>query len=614
MSGKMTISKNVEQDILEGTLFQSKKKEKNVIAQTPKHKIASSVDNGFQATSNYTEGDEGRDDLDIYALQLIELIQSDSKWDLAYLTEFEKSVLYRYFYRSNPVIGRIIDLHTDIPLSKIRLQPPSGVPEIVRDYIMQYYERILKRVNFNEILRVAVTSYKLYSTGRVFVDDDYSMENRELQKIETLRESTFVMDEEDVQFISKVEEEYEKKPSSIGLKTRMEYLEKKFLGFFSKTYRGPDSLRHIPFHRVIQELENPDIDYEAIEYDLSSSFESLVEDSDSTQQAVENLRAVGYSNGFIRLAIEESKRTGDSLESLTSLLVDNDELDGLPFMFSLRTQERTSDLRRVLNECLEWEMVKRASRAKILQLGRIGRIVTSEELSEDQVGLLRAEVELMLEDPGHAIVANFPINWEEVNTTIKDELTELIDTTDQLIETISMGLGMPDSLITGDSQYSGDNIKLEVLNTQYLSFKFHIQNIIEEKFLKPIALRKGFIAIDSWGNPELLYPKLSFSRLSVRDEAVYDLLFSLYQKGSLPVGIIYEILNLDPDDMERGLKEDLFTVRDNEFNEIKRDVLSDAAEAVINKTNVGDEIIEGMGLQIDESKVNDEGGSNDRFF
>lgn len=129
---------------------------------------------------------------------------------------------------------------------------------------------------------------------------------------------------------------------------------------------------------------------------------------------------------------------------------------------------------------------------------------------------------------------------------------------------------MPLTLISGDSQYSGGSIKLEILNVEYHSFKQRVQSLIEEKLFKPIALRKGFVTVDDWGNPVIAYPRLTFSRVSLRDESVFDILFSLYQKGSLPVSILYDILNLDPDDVKRGIEADLWTVNDPNMNEMVR--------------------------------------------
>jgi hypothetical protein len=246
---------------------------------------------------------------------------------------------------------------------------------------------------------------------------------------------------------------------------------------------------------------------------------------------------------------------------------------------------------------MEWESAKRAMRAKIEMVGRIGRIITSEGLSADQTAALRTEVQLMMDDPNYAIVANFEINWTEVQVELRETLTDLANMTEGITQVLALGGGMPMALIAGDSQYSGTTIKLEILNVEYHSFKQRVQRLIEEQLFKPIALRKGFVGIDDWGNPNVHYPRLTFSRVSLRDESVFDILFSLYQKGSLPVSVILDILNLDPDDVKRAIENDMFTVNDPNFNQLIGGMLVGAVEDIMGRVDLADKLIKEMGLK-----------------
>jgi hypothetical protein len=253
-------------------------------------------------------------------------------------------------------------------------------------------------------------------------------------------------------------------------------------------------------------------------------------------------------------------------------------------------------MQRIFESCLAWENSKRALKVKINQVGKLGRIVTSDGLSETQTDALRVEVDNMIDDPNHAIVANYEITWNEVNSFLKDELDQLIESTEDLVSEISIGMGMPDSLISGESQYSGDNIKLDILNNQYFAFKVTLQNLLQDRIMKPIALRKGFISIDSWGNPILLYPKISGSRVSLRSEEYFSLLFDLYQKNSLPVSIIYDLLNLDAEDVTRAIQEDLFTLKDATFNDLLRDIYGQLSDKIVANTDLVNKIIDDLGL------------------
>ena len=66
----------------------------------------------------------------------------------------------------------------------------------------------------------------------------------------------------------------------------------------------------------------------------------------------------------------------------------------------------------------------------------------------------------MMDHPTHAIVANYNINWQEVNDFVKSELNDLVTSIDRIKSELSDGLGMPASLISGESQYTGDTIKI----------------------------------------------------------------------------------------------------------------------------------------------------------
>jgi CO dehydrogenase/acetyl-CoA synthase epsilon subunit len=243
-----------------------------------------------------------------------------------------------------------------------------------------------------------------------------------------------------------------------------------------------------------------------------------------------------------------------------------------------------------------WDASARALKARVKTLGRIGRVITAPDLGLDQLNALIAEVTKMIEDPNYAIVANYEMNWQEVNSFLKEELNNLIAAGDNLKQLIATGMGIPESLLSGESQYTGDNIKVEILNTQYFAFKVKFQNLLEDKFMKPIALRKGFVGLDEWGSIKLFHPKLTFSLLNLRSAEYFEMLMNLYQKGSLNIDIIYDLLNLDGDGIIHALKQDLWTLKNDKFNVIVEDLLHAAAEKMAQETDFAERILEGLGL------------------
>lgn len=545
------------------------------------------------------------DSLDLLAIHIIDYVVGGAL-EFAQLSLIEQNILFRYFYRHNPILGRIIDLHTNLPTSKIRKQVPRDCSEIVRDYIDQFYDSILDRISFHNNIRYFIRDSFLYDVSVLFVDD-YFDGDRELQDLDEYPMNPVDMTDENKAFIEKIESQYASDPSSVNVEDRMKYLNIKFSGNFEHYYKGPKRSKTVNFWEIDEYLENKDIDYTAIKMITSEGLKTALSDIPRNVNPSEYLMELGYSEGIVNL-LAVNQELGIDIGK--SLLVDDDDLSGLPFVVVMEGQ---SIVRRVISELLEWEMSKRAFLESMKRVGKVGRVVTAEALSDGQVEILRQEVEAVIVEGDHSIVANYPIEWQNVEEFVKEELTELSNARERLVDQISVGLGIPSSILTGESQYSGDVVKLEILNTEYLALKLIVQEIISKKMFKPIALRKGFINFDSWGNTIILYPKLSFSRVSIRDDAVYDILFSLYQKGSLPVSVLYELLNLEVDDVERGIQEDLFTPRDPNFNEIMRDIYTSSVDSIVSSTDVIERIKESLRLEdkpIEEEIIDEENQDN----
>ena len=283
--------------------------------------------------------------------------------------------------------------------------------------------------------------------------------------------------------------------------------------------------------------------------------------------------------------------------SNSSIIIDNNYLSGDPYIINFEKFEGSSFLYRVTDACLEYDAAKKALKAKLRLLGKAGRVVTAEGLSDEQLEELRQEVEYMMDNPTHAIVANYSINWQEVNDFVKSELSDLVNSVDRIKDELSNGLGMPASLISGDSQYSGDTIKIEIINNQYFALKLKFQNLINKRFIQSIAIRKGLFTLDEWGEPVLVYPKVAFSLTNLRSQEVFDTLFQLYQKGSLPVDVLYDVLNLDGDAMEAALRKDLWTLKNDKANEVVSSVYGSVSEDIISNTDVSARVIQALGLK-----------------
>jgi hypothetical protein len=169
------------------------------------------------------------------------------------------------------------------------------------------------------------------------------------------------------------------------------------------------------------------------------------------------------------------------------------------------------------------------------------------------------------------------------------------------------GLGVTESMLSGESSYGGDRIHLEVVNTRFMLLREMLQDLVEEHFFKPMCARMGFIEEDEDGNMEVIVPKLSFTRLALRDtQDTYDALFNLYVKGSIPIDVILDLLNIDPISAAEGLRKDLFTVNDSTMNEVLRAAYSRVGEGLVEGSDMTEMIAKNLGLNYKKPK--EEGG------
>jgi hypothetical protein len=233
------------------------------------------------------------------------------------------------------------------------------------------------------------------------------------------------------------------------------------------------------------------------------------------------------------------------------------------------------------------------------------RIVYGEDLSADQVEELREQVDLALMDPDYSIITNFAVTWEEMGAD--QRLLDLSSEYDLTDRQLYAGLGVTESLLSGESSYSGDRINLEVINTRYMLFREVLQDFVQEYLFEPMCRRMGFLEEDEDGYEYVVVPKLSFTRLAIRDSAdVFDHLFNLYSKGSIDIDVILDLLNIDPITTYEKLQRDLFTLNDPTFNEVMRGIYSRAGDDIVENSNVAEKIAAYLKLKYE--KAAEEGG------
>jgi intein/homing endonuclease len=225
------------------------------------------------------------------------------------------------------------------------------------------------------------------------------------------------------------------------------------------------------------------------------------------------------------------------------------------------------------------------------------RVVWGDRISEMDVENLREQVDLALVDPDYSIVTNYEVHWEEIGA--RDRLLDLSGEYEITDKQLHAGLGVTESLLSGETLYAGDRLKLEVINTRYMFLREKVQDYVENYLFKPVARRKGFVEKNAWGGEVVLYPRLSFTRLPLRDsQDTYDALFNLYQKGSIDISLILEMFNIDADDTKSKLERDIFTVNDALFNEVLRGIYSAVGQKIVDETDVFSKLVEVLKLKV----------------
>ena len=485
---------------------------------------------------------------------------------------------FRFFYRSEPFVGQAIDLHTELPLSKIRL----GFPKYLKDRDLAK-EALTFCQNWSKSIgllhRMIEIVHEYYLIGEVFIFlEDVSPDPPEDLRYETVRS----MGEDGIVIAEKVERE--------------NYRELE-ISWLKKNYKGWTALRILPPEQVhVQSF--PFTDEKIIELIPDSKTKDIISQADSGDPMAKRV-VDSMPKGVIEAVIEGK-----------NIPLNTDPDAGSFVCYLARKKSQYEDrghsiLERCIRTLVFRDKLRQANTSIASRHMTPIRLVYAEDMDQADVEALREQVDLALADPDFSIIANFEIRWEEMGSDARLlELSSEYDLTDRQLYS---GLGVTEGLLSGESSYSGDRINLEVINTRYMLLREILQDLIEEKILKPMCARMGFIEMDEYGVEHIVYPTLSFTRLALRDNNdTFDALFNLYQKGSLDIDIILELLNIDPVATKEKLERDMFTLNDGAFNEVLRGIYGEAGRALAENSDAVEKIAENLGLNYE--KPEEEGG------
>ena len=471
----------------------------------------------------------------------------------------ERRAFYRFFYNTNEFVGRGIDIHSTLPLSKLRLVPPKGSNPHQNKYVMKFFETMCDDMRLFKCLIDVSHEYLLFGNCFSFLEEDDPYTSMTPEQIAQKKE--------------------EAQQRSDFLKQKYKIMDKDplFKGWKKLIVLPPDQVR-------VRKL--PLTDEIAIEFTPDAQTKELITQGSYAYQGP----AAGDRKKYeIPTELQEKVRQSGVIP------LDTDPTSG-SFVFHLARKKSqyeplgVSIIERCINTLILLDKLRQAQTSIASRHMTPMRVVWAEDLNPEDVDNLREQVDLALVDPDYSIIANYEVHWEEMGSGTR--LLDIEAENEAGLNRILAGLGLTKEILTGEGSYTGSRISLEIMNTEYLLFREVMQDFVENYLFKPIARKKGFIELDEYGNETLLYPRLSFTRLAIRDnDRFFDAAFQLYQKGSISVDLILDILNIDPVSTKEKIEQDLFTVNDSIFNELMRNIYTNLAVPLVEGTNLTDKLM-----------------------
>lgn len=524
-------------------------------------------------TTSNTEQDFNSDVLSVYAEAEMILDQLDSDLiTVGRLTTSQKKSLFYYLATFSPLISRIVDLHTKLPLSTFRIQKPKHDIDIVQDYVYDYFDRLVNTSKFKEELKSIIRERCIFGSGIARVEDDFAFTKDTLINPDLSNLTLPQLGQDEIDKINEINNQYNSDPESVSWQDKKFVLEQ-YLLKINKDYKGIKNFKAVSQLEVKEIMINKDIDYLIYTLPASPNIRQALSnvtigyDNDQDyKEAIDTLKSLGYSEAIIRLNLNS--------ESTDAIQIDTDAFnDDGAYMVVLSSGSNPESLEdSILNRVLEpavrnMNAIRTAN--KLVKLStKIDRLVSAPNASLAQLEQLQNDLVQMAEAPeGSLIAVNFEVNVDELKLDIKDDLN-LDDTIERTSKEITSALGIPDSIISGDGTYGDSFIKVELLSTEYVEFRNQLKSFIEDEIFKPIAIKKGFITLDQWGEPTPIIPSVRFDKFSIaRGSEDMQLLRDLVSSNILPKRVILDQLGMNVEDVEQGLQREQLTYLNDKVQE-----------------------------------------------
>lgn len=480
--------------------------------------------------------------------------------------------------------------NTDVPLSKIHLSLPKGKDHVRNKNILYFYERMCKRVRLFQVLYDMTHEYWLHGVAYTFAEDeDFSNKIPEDLLTEEIPEEIGEISS-DGSLNTKIETKRQPKSKENQAQVIKDYVAKHYTGWQRLQVLPPEQIKL----EVFQYTNRMRMELIPSEKDRLIVMKAENQDDPEAQRIADDIPD----------QIRENLLSGQPIPLNTSPYDDflcSSFCHMLAHKKSPYEDRGVSLLERCLRTLTYLEKLRQSQTSIASRAMTPKRIVWGDKISQTDVDDLRDQVEQALIDPDFTIVANYEVHWDEIGA--RDRLLDLTSEYEMMNKLLYIGLRITESMLTGESTYSGERIHLDVMNTMYLLYRETLVEYVEESLFAPVAEKKGFWEEDENGNRQLLYPKLKFTRLALRDNSeLQDFMFNLYQKGSMPIGYMYDLLNIDVDDAHAELLKDVFTLKDSSMNELIRNLLSDAGSKLLESSDVLKKLAKNLNLKLEKTE------------
>jgi len=470
----------------------------------------------------------------------------------------EKYQWYRYWARSDAYIGRALELLSDLPMSKLTLNMPkdAGMSAKQRKEIHDFFDWQLRIIGAFELCQSIL--WELNMIGMVYLFHEWD------EKKKMWSRAVMLPPEEVYVFQYPFSEE-----------TRVEYRPPRLLSLI----KGD-----IGSERVVSRLPGAQCDRGDLQEKILENIPSDIVDMAKNQGCI---------------VMDDNPMTGSFVATISRRRSPYLDLG-------------SSALERVLVPMLQKEHFRYTQLSLASRNMTPKNLVTAPGLMPDEVEELRTQIDLSYMDPEYTIVTNYEVQWEQIGA--RDRLLELDREYERIENQVFAALGVTRDLLTGEGAFTGSKITVEILNTMFLLSREVVVNYLEKKLFVPVCEKRGWYSEDENGVKHYWHPKVGFNRLTIRDNRdVFDSLFQLYQKGSLSVDVILELFNIDSDEQAEKIKEQLFTVKDANFNRLVEEISSESGRALAENTDAPEKVAKYLGLKYDVPPDEDGGTGMGRF-